>query len=137
MAHPDITMVKNGIHNPSNPKHFMRLKPCARRVRIWRGDLLLVDTVNATRLMEVGGDLYDPMFYIRPQDVKGQLNQIPDKSTHCPLKGDASYYLLEDDTIPEGSYFAWSYDDPFDFASDLNGLIAFNPDLVRIEEVGG
>ena len=131
-----ITMVKNGIHNPGNPQHFMRLKSCSRKVRIWRGETLLAETNNAIRLMEVGSDIYDPVFYVPKDAVLVKLEPVPEKSTHCPLKGDASYYQLSGDDLPDGDYFAWSYDTPFDFADGLKGLVAFNANKVRVEEIG-
>ncbi len=87
MPYVDITMVRNGIHNPANPKHFMRLKPCSRMVRIWRRDTLLVETSKANSLMEIGADIYDPVFDVPAGAVLVKLEQIADKSSHCPFKG--------------------------------------------------
>lgn len=129
-----VTMVKETIHNPNEVRHFMKLKQCSRLVRVWFGDTLLAETENAVRVLEAGYDFYDPVFYFKSSDLEVQLHRIHEKFSHCPLKGEASYFAFDaSDTEP---YLAWSYEETFDFASELNGLIAFNPAKVRIEEVG-
>jgi uncharacterized protein (DUF427 family) len=134
LSSTDVTMVKEAIHNPSNPLHFMRLKSCTRTIRIWKDNDLIAETNHAIRLMEIGRDMYDPVFYVPKDSVIKSLNVIADQSTHCPLKGDASYYSLEGEELPTGQYLAWSYDSPLDFASELKGYIAFNADMFRFEE---
>lgn len=122
-----VTLATDTIHNPAEARHFMAIKPVDRRVRIFFGDVLLADTSRAVRVIEVGRALYDPVLYIPPDDIHIKLDRI-DKSTHCPLKGDASYYTLD------GEEIAWCYDAPFDFAVDLTGRVAFWAEKVRIEE---
>ncbi len=121
MAHLDV------IRNPGNAAHFMALKPIKRRVRIYAGETLLADTANAVRLVEVGRGVYDPLVYVPAEDLQVALEPL-EKSTHCPLKGDASYHGYR------GEEIAWSYDRPFDFAQGLARRHAFWPEKVRIEE---
>lgn len=121
LAHLDV------IRNPGNAAHFMALKPVKQRVRIYAGDTLLADSHNAVRLVEVGRGVYDPLIYVPKEDLTAPLEKL-DKSTHCPLKGDASYHAFQ------GEEIAWSYDAPLDFAKGLAGLRAFWPAKVRIEE---
>lgn len=132
MPHENITMVGGAIHNPAEPRHYMRLKPVAGRVSIRAGDLLLAQSTRATRLIEVARDLYDPVIYVPEEDLVTALTPVPGKSTHCPLKGDASYFSLGDDGAP----IAWTYDRPLDFARELQGLVAFYADRVSVEETG-
>jgi len=122
-----VTLAADTIHNPAEVRHFMAIKPVERRVRVFSGEILLADTSNAVRVIEVGHALYDPVLYIPPDDVHIKLDRI-EKSTHCPLKGDAIYYALE------GEEIAWAYPTPFDFARDLTERIAFWASKVRIEE---
>ncbi len=125
--------VQDAILNPGNPDHFMRLKPAAKRVTIRLGDTVLAESTNATRLLEAGRDLYDPVLYIPPADVAVPLQRL-DKSTHCPLKGDAAYYTA---SLPDGSRaeeIGWSYEVPLDFAAAMAGLIAFDPARVTVTE---
>ncbi|MEL6977333.1 MAG: DUF427 domain-containing protein [Pseudomonadota bacterium] len=130
MAHPTITKATETIHNPNEPRHFMRAKPVPRLVRITRGDVVLAESRNALRVTEVAGDILDPVFYLPPADVRAALDAVPGKTTHCPLKGDASYLALDGETI------AWRYDRPLDFADVIAGHIAFYGDEVAITEIG-
>lgn len=134
MSRSDTTLVPNAIHNPAEPRHFMRIKPVARRVVIRLGDEVLADTTRAVRVLEVGKDLYDPAIYILPSDVSATLSRN-DHTTHCPLKGDAAYFDLAagDGGIREAG-IAWCYPEPLEFAADLAGRIAFYGDRVTVEE---
>lgn len=126
-----VTMATQAIHNPDEPRHFMRLKPVTRRVQVSRNGKVLADTQGAMRLTEVGRDIYDPVFYIPEGDLTVDLTAIDGKTTHCPLKGDASYFSQGDDDP-----IAWTYDKPFDFTVTLIGLVAFYPDKVSVLEIG-
>ena len=130
----DVTLVTSAIHNPTEPRHFMRLKPVARRVRILRDGEVLAESEHALRVIEAGRDLYDPALYLPEGDVRARLAKTA-KSTHCPLKGDAVYFDLVDEAgrvvQPEA---AWSYPEPLDFAAGLAGRIAFYAEHVTIEE---
>lgn len=118
---------QDAIHNPANPRHFMAIKPVKAQVKLFIGDQLVAETANAVRLVEVGRSVYDPVLYIPQQDLTIALDRL-EKSTHCPLKGDASYHALG------GEEVAWSYEAPFDFAEPIRGLLAFWPSKVRVEE---
>lgn len=131
-----ISMVKDRIINPSEPRHYMRLKSAGSLVRIWKGGDLLAQTENAIRLLEVGRDLYDPILYVPLTDLKYALVPVAGKKTHCPLKGDASYFALSPADAENDAVIAWTYAEPFDFASELAGHVAFYGSKVRIEEIG-
>lgn len=137
MPHPEVTLVETAIHNPAEPRHFMRLKPVEGRVRILRDGEVLADSAAALRVLEVGRDLYDPTLYIPVGDVRAALAKTA-KSTHCPIKGDAVYFDLVD---AEGGTLqpeiAWSYPEPIAFAAGLSGRIAFYARHVTIEESPG
>jgi len=134
MGRAETTLVADAIHNPSEPRHFMRIKPVARRVIIRLGDEILADTTQAMRVLEVGKDLYDPVCYLPAADVTDRLRRN-DRSTHCPLKGDAAYFDLVD---AEGAIrlpnIAWSYPEPLEICDDLAGLVAFFGKHLTIEE---
>ena len=134
MPNSDITLSKETIHNPDEPRHFMRLKPVAGRVRVLRDGVVLADTTDAMRVLEVGKDVYDPVFYLPERDVSAPLGPNP-RSTHCPLKGDAVYFdLLGPSGEVQQPEIAWSYAAPFDFAAGLAGRIAFYARHVTVEE---
>ena len=134
MSHPEVTMVETAIHNPAEPRHFMRLKPVPRRVRILRDGEVLAESENALRVIEVGRDLYDPALYLPEVDVRAHLARTA-RATHCPLKGDAAYFgLVDGDGNAIQAEIAWSYPEPFGFAAELAGRVAFYADHVTIEE---
>ncbi|WP_421859114.1 DUF427 domain-containing protein [Oricola sp.] len=118
------------IHNPYNDAHFMRIKPVSGAVRVTRGDRVLAQSAKAIRVMETGRDVYDPVIYIPSGDVSDALHAVPGKTTHCPLKGDASYFALD------GEEIAWTYGEPFDWAHELAGHVGFYAGKVTIEEKG-
>ncbi len=123
--------IEGAIARPDAAQHFMVLRPVKARVTVRRGDTILASSTRATRLMEVGKTLYDPMIYIPKDDLVATLER-QDHSTHCPLKGDATYYSLGGaDPVAN---IAWSYDDPMPFSAAIKGLIAFYPDKTVLEE---
>ena len=119
--------IEGAIANPSNPRHFMVLRPIDRQIRVFAGDRLIADTMAAVRLIEVGKTIYDPLVYVPATDLCQPLERI-EKSTICPLKGEAAYFALE------GEEISWAYPEPYDFAHALEGYHAFWPGKVRIEE---
>lgn len=124
-----VSQVRGAIRNPENPHHFMVLQPVGKRVRLWWGETLLADTKDALRLIEVGNGVYEPTYYVPTAHIAAELEAVPEKATHCPLKGKASYYMLD------GEEVGWSYD-AYDFAQALHGRIAFSGKELRIE-IGG
>jgi len=119
--------IDGAIRNPGNDDHFMAIKPVNRRIRIYRGDCLIADTMDAVRVLEMFGKVYDPVVYVPPGDLKQALQPV-DKSTRCPLKGEAAYFAFD------GEEIGWSYLDPFEFSKALTGRHAFWPDKVRVVE---
>lgn len=129
----DITLVRDAIHNPAEPRHFMRL---ARPDHVFTASINGVEVARSSRaikLKEVGRDIYDPAIYFPREDVDmGKLERI-EKSSHCPLKGDAEYF----DARIAGAHraeVAWSYDRTLAIADAIKGYIAFYPQRVQIIE---
>ncbi|MES0881163.1 DUF427 domain-containing protein [Roseibium sp. SCP14] len=115
---------ETAIRNPDNPDHLMVIKDVPRRVRIYAGDTLLADSVNAIRVMEIGKTVYDPVIYIPESDLTLRFTPVA-KSTFCPIKGDASYVALG------GEEVAWVYKSPISMASRLASHFAFWPTKTR------
>ena len=121
------------IRRPDAADHFMVLKPIKRRIVIrLRDGTKLAETTRATRVLEVGKTLYDPVVYIPKQDLLVPLTK-QENTTHCPLKGDAHYYKF---ARAQGALadLAWSYEETFDFSQEIAGLIAFYSNKVIVEE---
>lgn len=93
------------------------------RVRVTFKGEVIADTRNAVELKE--GD-YPAVFYIPRQDVRMERLARTTHTTHCPFKGDASYFSIANG--PENA--AWSYEQPYDEMLEIRDLLAFYPDKV-------
>ena len=133
-ANTDVTLAPETVHSPHDPRHFMRIKPVERHVRIRRGDAILAETDAAVRVLEVGYDFYDPVLYVPEVDVTSRLASSTSASTHCPIKGEAVYFdLLGDDGTRAVEAIAWAYPEPVAGAEALAGRMAFDAAHVTIE----
>lgn len=129
----DITLVRDAIHNPAEPRHFMRLARPTHAVTASLAGVEIARSTRAIKLKEVGRDIYDAVIYFPREDVDmGRLVRI-DKSSHCPLKGDAEYFdaMLDGRRIAE---VAWSYDRTLTFADAIKDHVAFYPQRVQVVE---
>jgi len=132
MAETDLTFAPI-IQRADEPRHFMRIRSAEdRHVSILAGDQLLAESGRARRLIEFGKDVYDPVFYIPKEDVRVVLEDS-ETTTHCPLKGDTTYYHTQAIGEPLED-IAWEYTDPLDHAAELKGLVAFDPGRVTVIE---
>ncbi|MEM8776758.1 MAG: DUF427 domain-containing protein [Pseudomonadota bacterium] len=107
----------------------MKLKPIKGTVKIKRNGTLIAKSDRAFFVLEVGKDIYDPVVYMPADHVFAEMARS-DRQTHCPLKGDASYFAIAGADPTE---IAWCYQEPFEFASNLAELMAFYADQVAIE----
>jgi uncharacterized protein (DUF427 family) len=129
-----VTLARETIHNPDEPRHFMRIKPVKGRVRVLLDGQVLAESARALRVLEAGRDLYDPVLYLPAADLRVKL-RAAEKRTFCPLKGHATYLdLVADDGQVEVPEIAWSYRETFDFAAALADLVAFDVARVAVEE---
>ncbi|MGI9615085.1 MAG: DUF427 domain-containing protein [Acidimicrobiales bacterium] len=127
----DITLVKNAIHNPAEPRHFMRVVPAGGERSASVGDTVVAESAEAVVVKEVGRDLYDHVIYFPRSDVNVDALARIDKTTHCPLKGDTEYFdvVVDGERIAEA---AWSYVETIEVAAELNGLVAFDTTKVVV-----
>lgn len=103
------------------PEHFVEFESCPKRIRVMFGGETIVDTTGGLVLYERG---HVPVYYLPRVDVKMSHLTPTDHSTHCPFKGDASYF-----TVEAGGKSAenaiWSYELPFDECAGLKDYVAF------------
>jgi uncharacterized protein (DUF427 family) len=114
------------------PDHPITITPNPRRVRVTAGDIVIAETSKALTLKEAR---YPAVQYVPRQDANMALLERTDRVTHCPYKGDASYYSVKADgkTLDNA---IWTYEAPFPAMTEISGHLAFYPDKVKIEEVG-
>jgi len=113
------------------PDHPITIESNSRRVRVtWNGQVI-ADSKRALTLREAA---YAPVQYVPRADVKMALLKRSDHGTHCPYKGDASYYSIElQGRRAENA--VWSYEEPYDAMAAIKGFVAFYPNRVSsIEE---
>jgi len=68
-----------------------------------------------------------PRLYVPFDDLRADLLERTEHSTHCPFKGDASYWSLRvGDRVAENA--VWAYEDPLPEAEWLRGLASVYPE---------
>ena len=66
-----------------------------------------------------------PVFYFPRADVSMEFLVARDRSTHCPFKGNASYWTIRvGHKLAEDA--AWSYETPYDESSSVEKYVAFD-----------
>ena len=114
------------------PDHPITITQNPRRVRVTAGDIVIAETSKALTLKEAR---YPAVQYVPREDANMALLERTDRVTHCPYKGEASYYSVKADgkTLDNA---IWTYETPFPAMTEISGHLAFYPDKVKIEEVG-
>ena len=113
------------------PDHPITIAANPKRVRVLYEGHLIADSPRALVLREAS---YRPAYYIPREDVAMEFLNRTTHSTHCPYKGDASYYTIaRDGRFAENA--VWSYEDPYPAMTAIKDHLAFYPNQVEIEEV--
>ncbi len=112
--------------------HPITIEPNPRRVRVLIGGVIVAETTRALTLKEAQ---LAPVQYIPREDAAMALLRPSPRSTHCPYKGDASYYSIEAGG-KRAENAAWSYENPFPAMAEIKGHLAFYPDRVEAIEIG-
>jgi uncharacterized protein (DUF427 family) len=104
--------------NEENP---VRLEPNHRRLRVAVDGVVVADTIRSLYLFELG---HLPVYYFPKDDVRFDLLQHTDRTTHCPRKGDAEYWsiVVGDRRIDNA---VWGYPVPLEGTADLSAYVAF------------
>jgi uncharacterized protein (DUF427 family) len=101
------------------------IRPAGVRVRITFNGEVVADSRDAVRLDE--GD-YPPVYYVPRKDVKMERLIRTSHITHCPHKGDATYYSLCNGRTARNA--VWSYEQPLEQVKAIKEHLAFYPDKV-------
>ena len=106
-----------------NPTGYrLHIAPYTGRVQVrWRGELI-ADTTEAVRLEETR---HEPIYYVPRKDARMDLFERSTRSTHCPHKGDASYFTLVAPTGARAENAVWSYETPIATSGAIKQLLAF------------
>lgn len=108
----------------SNP---IVLEPVSGRVRAIAGGAVIVDTVDAVLLREGSRA---PVYYFPLKDVAEGVLVPTDRTSHCPLKGEAMYYSAR---LPGGRIAdngVWRYPHPVSGVEGIAERVAFYPHVL-------
>jgi uncharacterized protein (DUF427 family) len=115
------------------PGHSVSANPSSAHVKVILGGEVIADTREAIELHESMGQgkktLAPVVYYIPRKDVKMDRLVRSAHQTHCPFKGDASYFSVAGG--PENS--VWSYETPYDEMLAIRERLAFYPDKFEIK----
>jgi uncharacterized protein (DUF427 family) len=96
------------------------------------GGAVLGESDNALELSE---GAMAPVIYFPRDDIAMVFLDKTETSTHCPHKGDASYFsvVTKSTTIPDA---VWSYETPLEGVARIKDHLAFyTSDLIAVENI--
>ncbi|MAN13595.1 DUF427 domain-containing protein [Alterinioella nitratireducens] len=108
------------------------IRPASGTWTVRAGGAVLGETTNALELVE--GDL-PAVYYFPRADIGMAFLDASDTRSHCPHKGDASYFSIvtKSQVLKDA---AWSYEDPKPEVAEIAGHLAFySTDQVTVEKI--
>jgi uncharacterized protein (DUF427 family) len=120
--------------NPSpgfrdHPEHTITVGPFGGVVNVRFRDVMIASSERAKLLHEKG---HKPVLYIPFEDIYFAHLGKTATTTHCPFKGDASYWSVKgrDEAAKD---VMWAYEHPYDEMLEIRDHGAFYPDRVVID----
>jgi uncharacterized protein (DUF427 family) len=111
------------------PDHPITIAPAEGTWRAVFDGRVVAQSERALRLQEAD---YPPVIYFPPEDVDLAVLKRTSRSSHCPYKGDASYFSIGAAGSPAGENAAWGYEQPYDAVAAIRGRLAFYADRVEV-----
>ncbi|AZO63909.1 MAG: DUF427 domain-containing protein [Mesorhizobium sp.] len=113
----------------SNPGKVITVEPYRGTVTVRSGETVVASSTKAKVLTE---SPYPSVFYIPFADIDFDQLRKTEFSTHCPYKGDASYWSVLP-AAEAGKDAMWAYERPFDEMVEIRDHGAFYPNKATIE----
>jgi uncharacterized protein (DUF427 family) len=112
--------------------HTITITPAELHVEVSLAGQKLAESDRPVLLDETG---LPTRFYLPREDVRTDLLRPTDTATHCPFKGDASYWSAQ---VGGETYedVVWSYEAPIPEAEGITGLMCFYPERVELTVSG-
>jgi uncharacterized protein (DUF427 family) len=112
--------------------HTITITPAELHVEVTLGGQKLAESDRPMLLDETG---LPTRYYLPREDVRTDLLRPTDTATHCPFKGDASYWSAQ---VGGETYedVVWSYEAPIPQAEGITGLMCFYPERVELTVSG-
>ena len=114
----------------ATPRHYAVVDEYNRTLSVIYKGNTIAKSNKALILKEVGKGVYNPVFYFPKEDITADIELEESRSSHCPIKGDATYWNLKEN--PTSDYFAWSYEEPLPRSKKVKGYIAFNESMISL-----
>jgi uncharacterized protein (DUF427 family) len=111
------------------PDHPITIEPASGRVVVRFHGEVVADSAHALELREA---TYKPVLYVPRADAVLSHFARTQHNTHCPYKGDASYFDLSGGGVSAHNA-VWSYETPFPAMAAIKDHLAFYPQHVTIE----
>jgi uncharacterized protein (DUF427 family) len=131
-AGPDMWLEEDEeiFSHPRDPFHRVDVRRSSRDVRIERDGLLLAESTAPRLVFETH---LPTRYYLPREDVRVDLLTASDTTSHCPFKGDATYF-----SAPGAPDAFWVYEAPSEEdAKPIAGLLAPWPGRVDVIVDGG
>lgn len=112
-----------------DPYHRVDTRASSRTVRVRVAGEVIAESSRPVLLSETG---LPNRWYLHPDDVRLAALETSGTRTHCPYKGDATYYSLRlgERRVED---VAWSYQQPFDGVRAIAGRLCFDHDELTVE----
>mgnify|MGYP000165061867 CR=1 FL=1 len=109
----------------------IKIRPASGTWVVRAGGAVLGESTKALELTE--GD-YPSVIYFPRSDIAMAFLDPSDTTSHCPHKGDATYYsiIAKSGEIKDA---VWSYEAPKDAVAAIKDHLAFYSSKVAVEEV--
>ena len=112
-----------------DPYHRVDARPSSRAVTVRVGDVVVATSSRPVVVSETG---LPNRWYLPTDDIRTELLVPSATTSHCPYKGDASYWSFRSDGVDVADV-AWSYEDPYDGVRLIAGHRSFLGDAVTVE----
>lgn len=103
------------------PDYRVDIERTPRRLRVEFNGEILADTTRGLLMRETG---HTPVYYFPREDARLDIMERTDHGTHCPFKGDASYWTVRVGGR-EAENAVWSYEDPFTECLPIKDCLSF------------
>ena len=108
--------------------HTVETEPSEKLVRVTVGGELIAESRRALALHETH---LRTRWYLPLEDVREGVLEASEKTSHCPFKGDASYYSVRAGGELHAD-IAWTYRDPIPEVREIAGLVCFYDEKVEL-----
>jgi uncharacterized protein (DUF427 family) len=104
--------------------HRIETSVLSEHITVEAGGQVLAETDRAVELRERG---LPARLYIPRDDVRMDALTPSSTTSHCPWKGDATYF-----SAPGAGDVAWTYESPIEGRDDITGHLSFFDDKVAV-----